>query len=171
MRLQEILLIKPTAKFKVAYLAMADEYLANGDPRFNAACANFDAYLAGLANAAQNEIFSIQGVPQTEFWLVSGHYMLGRSRLCHWLAPALVQEKGHIRFDIRPLERNKGYGTLLLKLTLEKASRVGLCRVLLTCAADNFASIKVIEHNGGVLNGRIISLKNRKITLQYWIEL
>ena len=97
--------------------------------------------------------------------------MLGRSTLRHWLNPALENEGGHIGYDIRHSERRKGYGLLILKLTLLKAKDLGLSRVLLTCDADNIGSAQIIENNSGVLSGRVVSEKNGKLILQYWIEL
>lgn len=50
---------------------------------------------------------------------------------------------------VRPTERRKGYGTQSLTLALGLAREVGLKRVLITCDADNRASGRVIEANGG----------------------
>ena len=110
-------------------------------------------------------------MPENEFWLVSENRVLGRVKLRHRLLPALEHEGGHIGYDIRPLERQKGYGTLLLKLTLLKAKELGLNRVLLTCDTDNIGSAGIIEKNGGVLSGQAISKKSGKPISQYWIEL
>jgi predicted acetyltransferase len=110
-------------------------------------------------------------VSQNEFWLVSDNLTLGRSTLRHWLLPDLEHEGGHIGYDIRPTERRKGYGSAILKLTLEKAKDLGLPRALLTCDYDNIGSAKVIENNGGIFSGKVISKKNGKPILQYWIEL
>src|SRR5438876_674627 len=44
-----------------------------------------------------------------------------------------------------------GYGMLICRLALDEAQKLGLDRVLLTCADDNVGSWKVIERNGGVL--------------------
>jgi predicted acetyltransferase len=48
---------------------------------------------------------------------------------------------------------------------------VGLRRVLLVCAEDNAASRRIIEANGGVLEG-IIRVRDRPIPVRrYWIDL
>ncbi len=168
---QEISLIEPTAKLEVAFLAMADEFLVAGDERYKSALDNFSAYLERLMKMAGGENLPSDRVPGNEFWLVSDNRVLGRSKLRHWLNPALEHEGGHIGYDIRPAERRKGYGTLILKLTLSKARDLGLNWVLLTYDADKIGSAKVIESNGGVLSGRAISEKNGKPILQYWIKL
>ncbi len=168
---QEISLIEPTAKLEVAFLAMADEFLVAGDERYKSALDNFSAYLEHLMKMARGENLPSDRVPGNEFWLVFDNRVLGRSKLRHWLNPALEHEGGHIGYDIRPSEWRKGYGTLILKLTLEKAKDLGLSQVRLTCDADNIASARIIEKHGGVLDGRAISNKNGKPILQYWIEL
>lgn len=50
----------------------------------------------------------------------------------------------------------KGYGTLLLKLGLEKAKELGLKdKVLIICDDDNIGSYKIIEKNGGILENKV----------------
>jgi predicted acetyltransferase len=83
----------------------------------------------------------------------------------------LERNGGHIDYGIRPKERNKGFGTLILKLTLEKARQIGLKRVLLTCDDDNLASARVIEKNGGILQDKILNEGHKVPTRRYWIDL
>nr|MBA3695120.1 hypothetical protein [Acidobacteriota bacterium] len=45
---QEISLIEPTVKLEAAFLAMADEFLAVGDERYESARGDFPAYLERL---------------------------------------------------------------------------------------------------------------------------
>jgi predicted acetyltransferase len=85
--------------------------------------------------------------------------------------PALEHHGGHVGYAIRPSERLKGYGTRLLALTLDKAREMGLGRVLVTCDTDNFASVRVIEKNGGVLENQVISNRSGKMISRYWIAL
>ncbi len=42
-----------------------------------------------------------------------------------------------------------GYGTLQLKLLLQKAKELGIENALLTCNVNNIASYRVMEKNGG----------------------
>jgi len=50
---------------------------------------------------------------------------------------------------------------------------MGLDRVLITCHSNNYASKRVIEKNGGILNSKIYNIiEGRMIfTLRYWIDL
>ena len=110
-------------------------------------------------------------MPENTFWLVLNSRILGRSKLRHWLTPELEHEGGHIGYDIRPSERRKGYGTLILELTLKRAKSLGFGRVLLTCDTDNVASARIIEKNGGKHSGQAVSNRSGKPISQYWIEL
>lgn len=171
MNQHNISLVEPTAELKAEFLAMANEFLAAGDDLYDSEINDFEGYLARLLKQSRAEDLPSDRVPGNEFWLVSDNRVLGRSKLRHWLIPALEHEGGHIGYDIRPSERRKGYGALILKLTLEKAKDLGLSRVLLTCDAANTGSAKVIENNGGALSGRGVSEKTGKPILQYWIKL
>ena len=82
----------------------------------------------------------------------------------------MMIEGGNIGYAIRPSERRKGFGTLILRLTLEKAKNIGLTRVLVTCDADNVASRKIIERNGGVLAGQVVSEHTGKLVMRYFID-
>ena len=88
-------------------------------------------------------------VPQTAYWLVRGDTILGGFRLRHRLSERLWQSGGHIGYDVRPEERNRGYATRMLAMALEKARARGLTWVLLTVDPENTPSIRVIEKNGG----------------------
>jgi predicted acetyltransferase len=171
MNRQNITLINPTAELKAAFLAMAEEFFEAEEDFYKSAREDFPAYLESLLKASRGENLPPDRVPENEFWLVSDNRVLGRIKLRLRLTPALEHQGGHIGYDIRPSERQKGYGSLLLKLTLLKAKELGLSRVLLTCDTDNIGSAKIIENNGGVLSGQAISKKSGKPISQYWIEL
>ena len=89
-------------------------------------------------------------MPASTFWLMVGGRMVGRCNIRHRLNDALMDFGGHIGYSIRPSDRRKGFGTLQLRLALEKAKALGVVRVRITCNADNVASARIIETNGGV---------------------
>ena len=77
---------------------------------------------------------------------------------------------GHIGYSVVPWKRRRGYATRALQLLLPQARREGLAYVELTSDADNVASQRVIEANGGELierfhksaeNGGVESLRFR----------
>jgi predicted acetyltransferase len=58
---------------------------------------------------------------------------------------------GHIGYSVVPWKRQRGYATRALQLLLPLARGEGLAYVELTTDADNIASQRVIEANGGDL--------------------
>lgn len=56
---------------------------------------------------------------------------------------------GHIGYAVVPWKRRRGYASRALQLLLPQAKNEGLAYVELTSDADNIASRRVIEANGG----------------------
>ena len=109
-------------------------------------------------------------VPETIFWLIGDGQFIGRTSLRHSLNPKLLQFGGHIGYEIRPTQRRKGYGKLILRLALEQARAIGLTRVLVTCDDTNIGSAKIIEYNGGVLENTVLLAGDSVSTRRYWIR-
>ena len=168
---QNAVLVGLSAKLKPQFLEMAADYQAAGENRYNAGVEDFDAYLARSATLACGVNLPAGYVPSSEFFLLVDGKLIGRAALRRSLNPELEIIGGHIGYDIRPSERSRGFGTLILRLALEKARAGGLKKVLLTCDADNVASARVIEKNGGRLDKQIIYEKTGKLISQYRIEL
>lgn len=59
--------------------------------------------------------------------------------------------RGHLHSGIVPWHRNKGYGTIMLKLALRKCLEKGMEKVQITTCKDNIGAQKTIVKNGGVL--------------------
>jgi predicted acetyltransferase len=102
-------------------------------------------------------------VPCTTYWWVDGDDYLGRINLRHRLNERLREIGGHIGYDIRPSARRRGHATAMLAAALPRAAALGIDKALLTCDADNLASRKVIERNGGVLEDE------RDGKLRFWV--
>ncbi len=138
-------LIEPTRDFKSEYLHMLDEHLQRGEDYYahELAHKDFGAYLQNLVEESQGLDLPAEVVPMSTYWLVKGNEtILGESRLRHFLTPALEHYGGHIGYVIRPSQRLKGYGTLILALTLEKARQLGIQRARITCDTDNIGSAR-----------------------------
>jgi predicted acetyltransferase len=147
---EENVLIRPTVDLAADFWALAEEFLAEGNARYQAAARDVAAFVHRCEDDERGRNLPQGWVPQSTFWLVRrGGRILGCSRVRHRLSPSLSTEGGHIGYDIRPSERGRGYGTLLLRLTLPQARQAGLERVLITADEANVASWKVIERNGG----------------------
>jgi predicted acetyltransferase len=95
-------------------------------------------------------------------WIVENGQVLGGIALRHHYDDRL----GHIGFGIRPSARRRGLaGWALGEMLTEARAVLDVDRVLMSCLADNIASARTIEHNGGILetpNGRV---------RRYWIAL
>jgi predicted acetyltransferase len=104
-------------------------------------------------------------VPSTIYWYVSGEHYLGTLVIRHELTPELAGAGGNIGYHIVPPWRGQGHGTRMLAAGLVECRRLGLERVLLTCAPGNEASRRVILANGGVPDG------HRYGEDRFWISL
>jgi predicted acetyltransferase len=167
-----ITLIEPTSTLKDDFYTLAKEFLVEGDSRYREAIADFEGFIQLCSDEAIGRNLAPDRVPQSTFWLVhDGQRILGCSRLRHTLNAFLEEEGGHIGYDIRPSERWRGYGTLLLRLTLDKARGLGLKQVLVTADSPNVASWRIIEKNGGVLCSEALSQHTGELLRKYWIEL
>ncbi len=83
---------------------------------------------------------------------------------------ASVSSRAHIGYGIRPSARRRGLASWALGEMLGEARALGLDRVLIPCLADNIASARTIERNGGVLEGIRDNEHGRKVR-RYWIAL
>jgi predicted acetyltransferase len=125
----------------------------------------FAAYVAGQRALAQEDTPRATGwVPATHLWWVDGSQFLGRLSIRHRLTPWLLDYSGHIGYDVRPSARRRGHATAMLREALPWCRELGIDPVLVTCDADNVASRKVIENNGGRFEDQ------RDVKLRYWIS-
>ena len=169
-----IKLLEPAEGCRDEFLSLLNDLHQTGETLSNAELArtDFAAYVRNLHDQSQGRDLPAGYVPVSTYWLVKDNQIiLGESQLRHSLTPALEAYWGHIGYLIRPSQRWKGYGTLILKLTLVKAHEFGIRRVRVTCDTDNIGSARIIERNGGTLSGYSIDPKDGKRTSQYWIEL
>lgn len=88
-------------------------------------------------------------VPSSFYWLFVDGHPVGKGNIRHFLTDKLRAEGGHIGYAIRPSERNKGYGTVLLKMIIKEARKMNIEKVLLTVRNSNTNSIKVALNNNG----------------------
>jgi predicted acetyltransferase len=134
---------------------------------------NYDEWLLKLHKDLDLSNIAEGRVPANTYFLVrtSDNRIIGMINIRHRLNEFLFNEGGHIGYSIRPTEREKGYGTLILNLGLEKCKELNLKKVLLTCDKTNIASGKVIQNNGGMLENELYSETFSEIIQRYWIEL
>lgn len=127
--------------------------------------ADFPAYLNAQIEMSNGIGIDLKiYVPQTRYWLYVDGRPVGMGKLRHYLNDSLRANGGHIGYSIRPSERRKGYGNILLRELLIKAGEKEIDEVLITCQESNIRSRKVIEHNGGILED------TRDGTCRSWIH-
>lgn len=103
------------------------------------------------AFAKEKELQDGWKVPTTQFWLYVDGRPVGIGRIRHFLTDKLRQEGGQVGYAIRPGERNKGYGTILLGELIKEARKMKIPEILLTVHNGNEYSKKVALANHGVI--------------------
>lgn len=132
----------------------------------------FDRLVVKLQDWKRGKQLPRGWVCSTVYYLVrEDATILGKSSLRHSLNDFLRTIGGNIGYLIRPDQRRKGYGTAILRLTLEKARQLGLRQVLVTCDEDNLASAKIIEANGGLLKDVYQNADMAVPKRRYWITI
>jgi predicted acetyltransferase len=167
MTADSIQLIEPDIQWKDEFLAFWGE----SEDAFHEEMTDFNAYVQKRIDNKAGRNLPAGWVPWTEFWLIKGNKILGTSSLRHQLTPALEVFGGHIGYVIRPSQRRKGYGTEILRLTLQKAAGLQFPRVIITCDDVNIASARIIEVNGGRLKDIIWNETLKRFTRRYQIDL
>lgn len=169
-----LVLVPPSEHLRDSYLELISEFVAHGNPLvpFTLSFDNtdFDAFLSKLADCAKGVGVPDGFVAHSTFWLVRDWTeVVGVSNIRHSLTPALLREGGSIGYGVRPTARNQGVGTALLRLSLLRATALGVERVLVTCGKDNVASAGVILRNGGVLESEEYLADRGEVVQRYWI--
>jgi predicted acetyltransferase len=165
-------LVSPSIDYQDSYLDALKEFQAEGrntDLDYQKIRADFPAFVKSLRDQERGIGLPSGFVPQTVYWLVEGNEFLGKTSIRQKLNETLQLVGGHIGYEIRPSQRRQGYGTLLLKLALEKAKDIGLKKILVTCDVGNTASHKIIEKAGGVLDKEIKFKDDTPNRYRFWI--
>ncbi len=166
----EAFLARPHQRYKRSYIAGVKEYIREGmsitwHPGILAE--RFPEYLEVLQQAETEPLAGM--VPASQYWLVSaGGLYLGDVDIRHHLTDSLRRFGGHIGYKIRPSQRRKGYGSLILRLGIRQARQRHIGDILITCDEDNIGSAKIIESNGGILLDRIDNGRG-VLSRRYWI--
>lgn len=168
--------VPPDAAFETDFRAMCREYAAHGE-RYEPstmlpALGGFDAYLERLDAISRGKAPLPSWVPMDVRWLVrDGESIVGTCYLRWSLTSELKNEGGHIGYKVRPSQRRRGYGTIILELALEEFRERRYKRILITCDTDNTPSARIIEKNGGEFQDETTSHHSGKAVSRYWIRL
>lgn len=172
---ESIKLIKPTEELESEFFAMIEEFKAEGrevmDGIGSIDIENFKDSVKQAEDHAKGIGLPDGWVPASTYWLICQNRIVGTCNLRHELNDFLREFGGHVGFSIRPSERNKGYGTQMLRLLLKKTQELGIERVLATCDDNNIASSRVIEKNGGKFANKVTKDDSEVPIRRYWIDL
>lgn len=171
-------LVKPNKKYYKKYKEMMDEWIMEGshiapwplDLKYH----TIEYFEEMLKKIDENEkgINLGEFVPSSTYWLYDedSNKILGASNLRHYLSERLLKTWGSIGYGIRPTERNKGYATMLLKLTLEEAKKINIDKVLVCAYEGNIPSWKVMEKCNGIYEKTVIEEDTGLPIKRYWIN-
>lgn len=169
--MKDLFLAEPDEKYQksfenyaLTYRRINDEHYFN---KYKKALENFQDYLNCLRNHSKGKDLLQGEVKTSTFWLIDKNEVVGVVRIRH----QEVEYAGNIGYDISPDCRNRGYGSEILKLALEKSIEIGIEEVILTCNIDNTASKKIIEKNNGKLLGTIFDKEENEYLYKYIIAL
>ncbi|MCW3125180.1 MAG: GCN5-related N-acetyltransferase [Bacteroidetes bacterium] len=168
-------LVRPSAQYKASFTEAAREIEAEGLGGFLKASYDendFQKYCDTVNNLAHGIGLAAGNVSETIFWMVDdSDNFIGNVSIRHSLTDHLFIFGGHIGYIIAPRSRGRGYGTLILMLSLPEASALGLDKVLVTCDNTNTASARIIEKNGGIFENEMYSETRKVWKRRYWIDL
>ena len=167
-----IKLIVPNEEYLQSYKEAYDEYVDNGISTYSFTDASSCDIFAKFDRYRNERDLPPDRVGEDKYWLVDDEktYFIGEIAIRHRLNDALAQRGGHIGYGVRYSEWNRGYGTKMLALALEKAKERHISPVLITCNDDNLASARVMEKNGFALVDKIIVSRDGEdlLTRRYW---
>ena len=168
-----IKLIRLTKEYRRQLFEMMDEWKALKPDEhtpwaiFKNDYHDFDYYLANLDLKQPKE----GKVPDTVLFAYDEDrdIFVGAVNIRHYLNEGLLATGGHIGDGIRPSERRKGYGNLIVSLALEECRKLGIDKVLMTCDKSNVASRRTIINNGGILENEVSD--GGEVVQRFWIDL
>ena len=168
-------LVEPREKYLPSYIEAYDAYKLHDVQTYAFDDARSYNIFEKYENYRQERNLKPNRVGSDYYWLVDEErsYFIGEICIRHRLTEDLKRYGGHIGYGIRASEWKKGYGTLMLRLALEKAKSIGITTVLITCDDDNYGSAKVMENNGFALRDKVANVVNGKAitTRRYTKEL
>ena len=142
---------------KKAAEEMKQEFFGGGESVINGSALfdqmPFDGWLSNTNRNHDPKTVRSDWTVATTFFAVrqSDHKIIGMIDVRHELTvPFLKEYGGHIGYSVKPPERRKSYAVGMLKLALSYCNTLNILEVNLGCYADNKASIRTIDHCGGV---------------------
>jgi predicted acetyltransferase/8-oxo-dGTP pyrophosphatase MutT (NUDIX family) len=109
-------------------------------------------------------------VPSTMLYGFVGNEIVGRFNIRHRLNAYLFERGGHIGYSVSPAQRKNGYASQMFQQGLNYCKKLGMRKLLITCADQNVPSWKIIEKFGGSLENRILDTAKNELVRRYWLD-
>lgn len=111
---------------------------------------NFDSFLKKVEESKMG--INNNGLKEIFYFAIENDKIVGHGSIR--LNPEVdknINIYGHIMYGVVPSKRRKGYGTLICKLLIKKATELGLENIIISCNNDNLPSSLIIKNNNGTL--------------------
>ena len=147
-------LIKPSQEYFEAYYEACKESYVNNvtewmpfDPK------DYDHWKSNILQIYTNYETG-QNIPEQmpriyTYWCIEEEQLVGEIQLRPFLTESQAKEWGHVSYAVRYSKWHQGYGTKLLKMSLDIAREFEINNVYIACRSDNMGSIRIIEKNMG----------------------
>lgn len=173
--MNELILRFPTLEDKDKFIKYYSEYLEDNpssDPLNYSKYKNYEDFLIGIGKEECLIRTTSKSIPTSSYLLMENNEIIGHIFIHHLIDLKVLKDyEGHIGYGIRPNKRNKGYGTKMLSLALEKCKDLSLNEILISCKKENISSAKVIEKNNGILLEETYIQEENSIFKKYKIVL
>lgn len=152
-----------------AFQDMLDDYAVAGTPFLGMTePGDFPYFVRTCIKHSQGIGLGIGVSPYTRYFLVDDNGVIyAQGDVRHKKTKQTVIIQGQIGYGVLPSKRKCGYGTLMCKLLLEEAKKMGFKDLIITCRDDNLGSRKIIQKNGGKLLEMIFSKKDNTYMRRY----
>lgn len=150
-------LVPPSTSYEKSYLGYIKE-LGNEERypfTLDLEYSNFPNLIKRLEDFSSGLNLPDGAVQNTTLWLVDETEIVGVTNLRHYLNKTIEHCGGHIGLSIRPSKRGQELGNLLMRLSIEQLSKLGIKKIHIHCYKDNEASANTIVHCGGKLDSEI----------------
>lgn len=123
---------------------------------------NFNEFLMDVKNKRQG--INNHGVKEIFYFAIENNKIVGHGSIR--INPESDENYmiyGHIMYGVVPSKRKLGYGTEICRLLIEKAKKLGIEKIIITCNEDNVASKKIIMNNNGEFFESVIDIEGNQI--------